>query len=196
VTVLVIFIPEVSQMALLESVKVPLGSPLPDFSLTDPDGNIHSSRDLHGKNGILLSITCNHCPYAVAVWPRFITLAKLAEKLGIKTAAINPNINPAYPDDSPEMMKAKIREWGIPFPYLVDETQETARTFDAQCTPEFFLYDAGRTLVYHGRLDDNWQDGSAVKKRDLQEAIEALAAGRPVPKEQRPSMGCSIKWRS
>lgn len=182
-------------MALLESTTVPLGTEMPDFDLKDPGGKAFKGRELFGPQGLLVAFTCNHCPYAIAVWPRLIRLAKLAEGLGIRTAAINPNINPSYPDDSPPEMKEKIKEWGIFFPYLVDETQQTAKAFKAQCTPDLYLFGPGRKLAYHGRIDDNWEDESKVTRRELQEAIEAVAAGKPAAKEQRPSMGCSIKWR-
>ena len=182
-------------MALMESVRVPLGSPMPDFRLPDPDGKEHSGAELYGPKGLLLVVTCNHCPYAVAVWPRLVRLAAQAKGLGLATVAVNPNIHPDYPEDSPPEMKAKIREWRISFPYLVDESQETARALKAQCTPDIYLYDSGKRLTYHGRIDDNWQDESKVTRHELREALEALSAGRPAPADQKPSMGCSIKWR-
>lgn len=181
-------------MALLESIHIPLGTLMPDFELKDPEGKAHRGRELYGKKGLLLLVTCNHCPYALAVWPRSIGLAKRAAELGIATAAVNPNIHPGYPEDSPAKMLEKIREWGIPFPYLVDATQETAKALKAQCTPDIYLFDSSRKLVYHGRIDDNWEDESKVKRHELRSAIEALAAGKPLAAEQRPSMGCSIKW--
>lgn len=182
-------------MALLESTHVPLGTEMPDFELKDPDGKPYRGRELYGPKGLLVAFTCNHCPYAKAVWPRFIRLAERAKGLGIATVAVNPNIHPDYPEDSAPRMKEKIREWKIPFPYLVDETQRTARAFSAQCTPDLYLFDASRKLVYHGRIDDNWQDEGKVTRQELLAAVEALAAGKPAPKDQRPSMGCSIKWR-
>ncbi len=182
-------------MALVESTTVKLGTPMPAFELEDAQGKKHPSDSLYGPKGLLVVFTCNHCPYAVAVWPRLIRLARSAETLGVRAAAINPNIHPAYPEDAPERMKEKIKEWGVFFPYLVDAAQTTARDFKAQCTPDLYLYDAGKKLVYHGRIDDNWQDESKVRRRELQETIEALASGKPVPGDQRPSMGCSIKWR-
>lgn len=181
-------------MALLESKALPLGSIIPNFALKDPHNTLYKGNDLFGKKGLLVAFTCNHCPYAQAIWPRLIKLAKHAKPLGVNTAGINPNINPDYPDDSPENMKIKIREWGISFPYLIDETQETARSFDAQCTPDLYLYDGRKKLVYHGRLDDNWQDEKAVRRQELKEAVENLAQDKSVNPNQHPSMGCSIKW--
>ncbi len=182
-------------MALIESVLVPLDSKMPDFELKDPSGKLYKSGDLYGKRGLLIAFTCNHCPYALGVWPRFIRLAKAAQAAGIPTIAVNPNIHPDYPQDAPDRMKEKIKEWKIEFPYLVDETQKVADAFKAQCTPDIYLYNSEKKLVYHGRIDDNWQDESKVTKEELKEAINNLAAGRPISKEQRPSMGCSIKWR-
>jgi len=182
-------------MALMTSVALKFGTSMPPFELDDPSGKRLKSEELRGPRGLLVAFTCNHCPYAIAVWPRLIELAKKAKALGINTVGINPNIHPDYPDDAPERMKEKIEEWGIPFPYLIDRTQEVARAYCAQCTPDLYLYDAGKRLVYHGRFDDNWKDASQVRRRDLQDAVEALAAGRPVSGDQKPSMGCSIKWR-
>lgn len=181
-------------MALLESINIPLGTKIPFFELPDPDGNIHKSNDLFGKKGLLLVVTCNHCPYAVAVWPRLVRLAKHAKNLGINTVALNPNINPNYPDDAPPRMKEKINEWGIDFPYIFDESQKIAKTLKAQCTPDIYLYDQNKKLVYHGRIDDNWQDESKVTKEELKEVIENLADNRPISSDQKPSIGCSIKW--
>lgn len=181
-------------MALLESIDIPLGTKIPSFELPDPDGNKHKSDDLFGKKGLLLVVTCNHCPYAVAVWPRLVRLAKHAKNLGINTVALNPNINPNYPDDAPPRMKEKINEWGIDFPYIFDESQKIAKTLKAQCTPDIYLYDQNKKLVYHGRIDDNWQDESKVKKEELKEAVENLAKNKPVSSDQKPSIGCSIKW--
>lgn len=182
-------------MALLESVKIPLGTAMPAFELKDPDGKTYKSDALYGERGLLVVFTCNHCPYALAVWPRLIRLAAYAKGMRVGTVAINPNINPDYPDDASEQMEHKIKEWGISFPYLVDETQETAKAFKAQCTPDIYLFDKDKKLVYHGRIDDNWQDEDKVTREELKEAMNNMAAGAPVDSKQNPSMGCSIKWR-
>jgi peroxiredoxin len=183
-------------MALVQSVSVPLGSRIPSFSLPDPHGTIFSNSDLFGSQGLLLVVTCNHCPYAVAVWPRLIRLAGDIRQQGIATVAINPNIHPGYPDDAPAKMADKIKEWNIPFPYLVDESQDVARLLDAQCTPDIYLYDRDHKLVYHGRIDDNWKDESRVQKHELRDAVNNLIAGRALSPDQHPSMGCSIKWKN
>jgi len=182
-------------MALLESITtLKLGTKMPDIALNDPEGNAFTTATLTGEKGLLIAFTCNHCPYALAVWPRLIAVANYAETLGINSVAINPNINPDYPDDSPEKMVEKIEEWGVPFPYLVDETQSTAQAYQAQCTPDIYLLDATQTLVYHGRIDDNWQQPDQVQKEDLKIAITALANGQPIDANPLPCLGCSIKW--
>lgn len=182
-------------MALVESISIPLGTKMPAFKLKDPSGREFEGVKLYGAKGLLVAFTCNHCPYAIAIWPRLIQLANHVKALGVNTVGINPNIHPGYPEDAPPRMKEKIKEWKIEFPYLVDETQEIARAFQAQCTPDLYLFDVNEKLVYHGRLDDNWQDESKVKKQELKEAIENLVTGKPIASKQNPSMGCSIKWR-
>lgn len=183
-------------MALLQSIIIPLGTEMPKFKLNDPFGKTYQGEDLYGERGLLLGFFCNHCPYALAVWPRFIRLAKHAQSLRINTAAINPNIHPDYPEDAPDKMIEKIKEWNIEFPYLVDEDQDAARAFKAQCTPDIFLFSHERKLVYHGRIDDNWQDENKVTQEELKEALNNYATGQPLAEDQKPCMGCSIKWRN
>ncbi|MDE1920315.1 MAG: thioredoxin family protein [Candidatus Omnitrophica bacterium] len=182
-------------MALLESVKIPLGTTMPAFELKDPYGKFHKSSELFGERGLLVVFTCNHCPYALAVWPRLVRLARYGRGMRVNCAAINPNINPDYPDDAPDKMILKIKELGIDFPYLVDDTQQVAEAFKAQCTPDIYLFDKNKALVYHGRIDDNWKDEDAVRCEELKEAMNNMAAGRPISSKQTPSMGCSIKWK-
>ncbi len=182
-------------MALVESLKLPLGTKMPTFELPDPYGETFFGYQLTGRKGLLVVFTCNHCPYAQAIWPRFIKLAKYAKEMDVNTVAINPNIHPDYPEDAPEKMKNNIEAWHLQFPYLVDETQEIAKVFQAQCTPDLYLFDALHKLVYHGRLDDNWKEESKVKQHDLKEAIEHLNDKKPISSNQVPSMGCSIKWK-
>ena len=181
-------------MALLESVLIPLGTKMPKFELKDPMGNVFKSNDLYGQRGLLLAFTCNHCPYAIAVWPRLIELAKYAKGMKISAIAINPNINSDYPEDSSDAMKEKIEQWKIDFPYLVDETQDVAKSFKAQCTPDIYLFNENKELIYHGRIDDNWKEEDKVTRQELKEALNNHASGLGVQKDQNPSMGCSIKW--
>ena len=183
-------------MALVASIHVGLGENLPDFVLKDPDGQTHKSAELPGPKGLLVVVTCNHCPYALAVWPRIIRHARAFRDLGVNTVAINPNIHPDYPEDSIPAMKEKIAEWGIDFPYLADESQEVAKALDAQCTPDIYLYDDSGSLYYHGRIDDYWKDETKVTSEELIPAVEAMVAGKPAPQPQHPTIGCSIKWRN
>lgn len=179
----------------VESRVIEIGKVMSEFSLKDPFGKEFSSKQLMGEKGLLVVFTCNHCPYAKAIWPRLIKLSHDIMKRGISVVAINPNAaNKEYPDDSVEETKKRIDEWQIPFPYLVDETQEVARAYGAECTPDIYLLDKDMKLFYHGRFDDNWKDLSAVKKEELKEACELLIQGKNPPSEQHPSMGCSIKW--
>jgi len=182
-------------MALVASIHVDLGWPLPDVHLEDVDGNTRALRDEMGKEGLLVAFTCNHCPYALAVWPRLIRHAATLRDMGIHTVAINPNIHPDYPEDSVPAMKEKIQEWGIDFPYLADTTQQVARMFDAQCTPDLYLFDKDGRLYYHGRIDDYWKDERKVTRQELLPAAEAMVRGEPAPQPQHPTIGCSIKWR-
>jgi thiol-disulfide isomerase/thioredoxin len=180
-------------MALLESTMVPLGSPCPDFALPGVDGQVWT-RDQFKDPLLLVVVMCNHCPYVQAVDDRINALAK-AYAGRCAVVGINPNDAVAYPDDSFEAMQARAKDKGFVFPYLRDEDQAVARSFGAVCTPDFFLYNQVRRLAYRGRLDDNWKDPTAVKQRELRAAIEALLEGREPGAVQRPSMGCSIKWR-
>ncbi len=183
-------------MALVESVALEMGQIMPDFKLSTPEGNHYTRKTLTGKKGLLIVFTCNHCPYALAIWPRLIRLAAWAEEEGVATVAINPNIHPNYPEDAPDRMREKIHQWGILFPYLVDETQSVARAYQAQCTPDIYLLDVDGRLFYHGRLDDNWKSEADVSRKELQMAVHALIEGESSPTPQHATMGCSIKWQS
>lgn len=182
-------------MTLLESLDIPPGSSMPPFTLPDSSGKSFNSWDCFGTKGLLVVFICNHCPYAIAQWMRFINLAREARQLGINMLAINPNIHPDYPQDAPEQMRILVEEMALPFPYLVDGTQQVARQFKAQCTPDPYLFNRDAELVYHGRLDDNWQNESGVTSQDLLEAVRALAEDREIDLPWHPAMGCSIKWR-
>lgn len=181
-------------MAVPSSDKIPLGWQAANFSLPDVSGKTYSLSDFKGKKGFLVAFSCNHCPYARAAWPLLIELAD-RYKDEVPFVAINPNDEVAYPEDSFERMKARASQWGINFPYLRDESQETARAYSAQCTPDVYLFDSQGKLFYHGRINDNWQNPEAVTRHDLKDAIETLLAGKEPSKEQFPSLGCSIKWK-
>jgi thiol-disulfide isomerase/thioredoxin len=184
-------------MALTPStMKLPLGAAAPEFSLPDPYGQLHSLNEFAGRPALLVAFICNHCPYVKHIAPVFAQLAKEYQDQGVAVVAINSNDFTMYPDDAPTMMQAEIGQRGYTFPYLVDETQETAKAYHAACTPDFFLFDKQCNLVYRGQLDGSRPGNSVpVTGNDLRDALDAVLAGRPVAKDQRPSMGCNIKWR-
>ena len=143
-----------------------------------------------------MAFICNHCPYVKHVAPTFARLAKEYQGQGVGVVAINANDCEHYPDDSPAKMKEEIAERGYTFPYLVDESQQVAKAYRAACTPDFFLFDADRKLVYRGQMDAARPGNNLpVTGKDLRAALDAVLAGQPVSKDQRPSMGCNIKWR-
>jgi len=181
-------------MALIKSAYVPVGTKLEHFVLDNVYGKKFDSKTSFEKGGMLIAVMCNHCPYSNAIWRRLQAVAEFARKLDINTVAINPNIHPNYPEDSPSHMLDKVKEFDIDFPYLIDENQEVSKSLGAVCTPDIFLYDMNAKLYYHGRLDDNWHDERSVQEEDLREAIITLFGQQEAPKEQHPSEGCSIKW--
>ncbi|MFQ5355855.1 MAG: thioredoxin family protein [Mariprofundaceae bacterium] len=182
-------------MALVASIHVDLGWKMPDVELQKPEGGNVALKDCVGEKGLLVAFTCNHCPYALAVWPRLIKHAKTLRAMGVNTIAVNTNIHPDFPEDSMPAMLEKIKEWGVDFPYLADETQDVTRLFDAQCTPDLYLFDKDGSLYYHGRIDDYWKDEARVTQQELMPAAEALVTGQPAPQPQHPTIGCSIKWK-
>jgi len=182
-------------MALVASIHIDNGWELPDMTLKNVHHKTVNLQSLVGEKGLLIAFTCNHCPYAIAVWPRLIRHAKTLREQGINVVAVNPNIHPDFPEDSIPAMQDKITEWGIDFPYLADETQACAKAFDAQCTPDLYMFDEQRKLYYHGRIDDYWKDEAKVSREELLPAVDALLAGKPAPQPQHPTIGCSIKWK-
>jgi peroxiredoxin len=172
-----------------------LGAPCPDFRLPAVDGKTYARDDFKAKPVLVVMFICNHCPYVKAVEDRLIRLAREFESRGVQLVGVCANDAESYPDDAIDKLAARWRERGYGFPYLHDEAQDVARAFGAVCTPDIFVFDRERRLAYRGRIDDSWKDESRVTRRELAEAIEALVAGRQPPREQRPSMGCSIKWR-
>lgn len=181
----------------VESAMLPLGTVAPGFALPDPEGNVVSLDDVaEGAKGVVVAFVCNHCPYVQHVAEVLGALAAEWAAIGVTTVAINPNDAEAYPDDSPERMATQGPAWGWEFPYLVDEGQDVARAYDAACTPDLYLFDADRRLVYRGQFDSSRPgNGEPVTGADLDAAVRAVAAGRPVEGDQRPSIGCSIKWK-
>lgn len=201
-------------MSLLESKALPLGTEIIDFSLPDPDGKMHSPSDYSEAKVLVIIFMCNHCPYVKAVRERLIALQANYDTTDVQFIGINANDWENYPDDSPEMMKQTIVDWGINFPYLYDESQETARAYQAQCTPDIYVFEnsplirgdvteksnspgmtEGFKLAYHGRIDDSWQDPEQVTKQELKEALDAIVQNRHPNTEQLPTIGCSIKWK-
>lgn len=182
-------------MALLHSNMVPLGTRAPEFSLPGTDGNNYSLDSYKDKKALVIIFMCNHCPYVKAVLQRLIDLQNEFAGKGVQLVGINSNDVSRYPDDSLPNMKKLVAERTIPFHYLLDETQEVAKAYDAVCTPDIYVYGEGRALQYRGRIDDNWQEPLKVSKRDLKEALDQILAGQEILSEQIPSMGCSIKWK-
>jgi len=167
-----------------------------DFSLLGTDGKTHSLDELRGPKGTLIVFMCNHCPYVRAIAGRLASEARALQKLGIGVVGINANDATNYPEDSYENMKAFAEEHGFGFPYLVDPTQQTARAYDAVCTPDFFGFNKDLELQYRGRLDASRTTLVADARRELFEAMKQVAETGRGPAEQIPSMGCSIKWKA
>lgn len=178
------------------STMLPLGTKAPTFSLPDPEGRAWSLDDFADAPALLVMFLCNHCPYVRHVREQVATLVGEYQQRGVAAVAINPNDYEAYPDDSPAQMAEDARTLGFTFPYLVDESQEVAKAYQAACTPDFFVFDDQRTLVYRGQLDDSRPGNDVpVTGRDLRAALDAVLEGRAPEGQQRPSMGCGIKWR-
>ena len=173
-----------------------LRSKIIDFNLPATDGKYYSPSDFDDKNVLVIIFKCNHCPYVKAVVSRLNELYEKFYEEGVQFIGINPNDAETYPEDSFDNMKLFAIERGIKFPYLYDESQAVAKAYEAVCTPDIYVYDKERKLRYHGRLDDNWKDESAVTSKDLERAITLIIDGREIDFQQVPSMGCSIKWKS
>lgn len=185
-------------MALTPSTMLSLGTRAPDFSLPDvATGKKVSLQDFGNKKALLVMFICRHCPYVKHVEKE---LAKLGRDYGSKAlaiVAISSNDAENYPDDRPEKLKEFAKQAGFTFPLCYDETQSAAKAYAAACTPDFFLFGEKRQLVYRGQLDDSRPGNSVpVTGKDLRAAIDALLADRPVPPDQKPSMGCNIKWKA
>jgi peroxiredoxin len=176
---------------------VALGSRAPDFGLQDVVTGEMVSRDaVAGAKGMLAMFICRHCPFVKHVQDELAKLGRDYAKSGVGIVAISANDESTHPEDSPDNLAAMSKELGFSFPYLFDQSQDVARAYDAQCTPDFFLYDGQGSLVYRGQLDDSRPgNGRPVTGMDLRAALDAVIAGKPVGTEQRPSIGCNIKWK-
>jgi peroxiredoxin len=174
-----------------------LGERAPDFSLPNVDGKTVALKDFAGKPGLLVIFMCNHCPFVIHLRSALAQFAKEYQAQGLAVVGINSNDVATHPDDSPEHMRAEAKSAGYTFPYLFDETQEIAQEYGAACTPDFFLFDAQRRLVYRGQFDDSRPGNSKpVTGADLRTACDAVLAGKAVSTTQKPSIGCNIKWKS
>jgi peroxiredoxin len=179
-----------------QSTMLPLGTVAPDFRLPDPNGKQVSPDDFPAASAFLVVFMCNHCPYVKHVQSSFTQLAREYQALGVAVIGINSNDVETFPEDRPEKMAEEIRNAGYTFPYLFDETQAVAKAYDAACTPDFFLFDKNRRLVYRGQYDASRpKNGLPVTGADLRAALDAVLEGRPQPLDQKPSVGCSIKWK-
>lgn len=176
--------------------ELKIGTKAYDFKLKGIDEKLYSLEDFNDKKVLCIIFMCNHCPYVVAVQQRINQIAKDYADKSFALVGINPNDPITYPEDSFENMRIRAQEQGYVFPYLWDETQETARKYDAVCTPDFYLYDKNRVLRYRGRLDDNWKDETSVTRKELRIAIDKLLEYKDIDFEMVPSMGCSIKWKA
>ncbi|MCQ0969976.1 thioredoxin family protein [Paracoccus sp. TK19116] len=173
------------------------GAPIRDFTLPGTDGRDYTLADLRGRHGTLVMFICNHCPYVQAVMDRMVRDAKDLQQAGIGVVAISSNDVDDYPQDGPDQMRAEAQRHGFSFPYLYDETQEVARAYGAECTPDFFGYNADGELQYRGRLDASGRKpADPDARRELYEAMMQIARTGQGPREQTPSMGCSIKWKA
>jgi peroxiredoxin len=183
-------------MVSLETPVCDFGWKAPDFDLPATDGKRYRLADLRGPKGLLVMFICNHCPYVKAIRDRLVRDCRELQTLGINSVAIMANDPADYPEDAFDNMKAIAEEFAYPFPYLWDETQEIAKSYGAVCTPDFFGFNADLELQYRGRLDASRKEAApADARRDLFEAMKEVALTGQGPREQIPSMGCSIKWR-
>jgi peroxiredoxin len=178
-----------------QSTMLELGTAAPDFRLPSFDGKVTALADFQDARGLVVAFICNHCPFVKHIRNEFGRFAREYQSRGIAVVAINSNDIQAYPDDGPEGMAAEASSAGYTFPYLLDETQAVAKAYRAVCTPDLFLFDAQRRLVYRGQFDDSRPNKGTATGADLRAACDALLVGTQVTKDQKPSIGCSIKWK-
>jgi peroxiredoxin len=183
-------------MARTLSYMLPLGTQAPDFKLPDFGGKEYSLADFNDKSALLVAFICCHCPYVLHVIEPFTEIANAYIKKGVAVVAINANDIKNYPQDRPEMMAKDAQNYGYKFPYLFDETQMTAKAYKAVCTPDFFLFDKQRKLVYRGQMDDSRpHNNEPIDGHDLSAAMDSLLQNKPITENQKPSLGCNIKWK-
>jgi peroxiredoxin len=183
-------------MALTPSTMIPLGTAAPEFHLPDTDGRTVSLEDFKSAPALLLIFLCNHCPYVKHVRHELARLCKDYQAKGVAVCGISSNDATTHPDDGPAMMAREKVEVGYSFPYLYDESQTVAQAYQAACTPDFFIFDKSQKLVYRGQMDAS-RPGNfiPVTGNDLRAALDAVLAGKTPTDEQRPSIGCNIKWK-
>lgn len=181
-----------------QSTQIALGSRAHNFALLDTvSDKIVTLQDVASPNATVIMFICNHCPYVMHILPELTQLANEYKSKGVSFVAINANDAGAYPQDGPQHMKELALEMHFPFPYLYDQTQQIARNYHAECTPEFYVYDANMRLAYHGQFDSaRPKSDTPVTGQDLTKALDALLSGQRVPEQQQPGIGCGIKWRS
>lgn len=183
-------------MARTPSTMLPLGTPAPAFSLMNVDGRMVTLSDLAEQPALLVIFMCNHCPFVIHLADALAEFAAEYMPKGLAIVGINSNDVANYPADSPEQMVHEAQNRGYQFPYLYDETQQVAQAYRAACTPDFFLFDKERLLVYRGQFDDSRPDsGIPITGKDLRAAVDAVLSGEKPSSEQKPSIGCNIKWR-
>jgi len=184
-------------MSMTPSNMIPLGSLAPDFSLPDTvSGKDVSLSDIRSDAATVVMFICNHCPFVKHIQAELVRLANDYSTKGVSFAAISSNDVANYPADSPDKMKKDAERLGYSFPYLYDKTQAVAKAYDAACTPDFYIFDKELKLTYRGQLDDSRPgSGIPVDGRDMRTALDAMLSGEPVTADQKPSVGCNIKWR-
>lgn len=179
------------------STMLQIGTRAPDFSLPNVDGTTVSRADFADARGLLVIFMCNHCPFVIHLRDALVQFADEYREKGLAIVGINSNDVTTHPDDSPERMAEEAKAHGYRFPYLFDETQEAAKAYRAACTPDFFLFDRDQKLVYRGQFDDSRPgNGVPITGADMRAACDAVLAGQPVPEQQKPSIGCNIKWKA
>ena len=183
-------------MAATPSTMIPLGTHAPDFTLPEPGDTTVSLADFDDRRGLVIMFICNHCPFVKHLLDELAAFGREAQERGLGVVAISSNDVEGYPDDHPDRMRELAAEIGLTFPYLYDESQEVAKAYHAACTPDFFLFDADHRLVYRGQFDGSRPGNEVpVTGADLRRAVDALLAGEPIDPDQKPSLGCNIKWR-